>query len=292
MSSRIKMPDPNENTQEIMGSISSPGNEAIIDDKPIVVDGKQEVVELDEETYSRMSPNIDYVCHGINCKLKELAQNGHTDTQTCETVRYALAACCMGERCLIPRLITETHAALILGMDANALRKSKYLRQFRHDGTEFFLNTEVYELLDRKQHCPRRATNNPALKNRKDRASVRARKSVMDGIIRHTVHEITAKEEMCMSIDFRIREFVRQGHYKVESLIRPRDIFEILQSMLNYNDPLFENLAFLCAKLGCENEADLAYLLEATEDEIREFLNKANIKMEDAAHYWERQMAK
>ena len=292
MSSRIKMPDPNEDTQEVMGSISSPGNEAIIDGKPKDVDGKQEVVELDKPAFSRLSPNTDYVCREVDCTLKKLAQNGHIDTQTYETVQYALAACCMGERCLIPRLITETYAALILGMDVNALRKSKYLRQFRHDGTEFFLNTEVYELLDRKEHCPRRAANNPTRKNAKDRGCVRARKSVTDAIIRHTAHEITAKEEMCMSIDFRIREFVRQGYYKAESLIRPRDIFEILQLMLNYNGNIVANLSFLCAKLGCDNVADLAYLLEATEDEIRGLLNKANIKIEDAAHYWERQMAK
>ncbi|MBQ7179147.1 MAG: hypothetical protein IJS08_17155 [Victivallales bacterium] len=292
MSSRIKESDPNEDTQEVMGSISSPGNEAIIDGKPKLVEGKQDAVELDEATFSRLSPNNYHVCRELNCKLEELAQSGRIDAQSLETLRYALDAMGKGERCLIQQLIPEAHAAFILGMDVNALRKSKYLRQFLYRNQVHFLNTEVYDLLDRKEHCLRRSTNNPTRKNAKDRGSVRARKSVTDGILRHTVHEITVMEEMCMSIDYRIREFVRQGHYKTESLIKPRDIYDILNTSLLDNGYITANLALLCAKFGCVNVAGLAYLLEATEDEIRGLLNKANIKMEDAAQYWERQMVK
>ena len=288
MSSRIKEPDPNEDThEEAMGTISSPGNEAIIDSKPIVVDGKQDVVELDNAMYSTCSPQIYQVCSELNCKLIEMAQKGHIDSKSCEIMQHTLGILSCGERCLIPQLIDENQAATILGKTTKELRESKYLRKFRHCNVLYYFNTEVYELLDRREHCPRRAANNPALKNRKDRASVRARKTYTDAIIRGAAHEFTAKEKKCMSIDFHIQGFVSQGQCCAESHIKPREIYDILQSFTNERGPLVENLAFLCSKFGCENEADLSYLLEATEDEIHELLSTANLKIEGLARYWE-----
>lgn len=285
MGSRIKMADPNDNRLETVGSISSPDNETIMEANQ---NGKLEVVELDEATFSRLSPNINHACRELNCKLKELAQSGRIAPKSCETMQRSLCLLSYGERCLIPQLIDENLAARILDMDANALRESKYLRQFRYGTEVFYLNTEIYELLDKKEHCPRRAANNPACKNKKDRASVRARKTFTDAVIRGTAHELSAKESMCMSIYPLVQEFVRQGQYSAESRIRPREIYDILQSFTHGGGALVENLAFLCSKFGCKDERDLAYLLEAEEDEIHALASRANIKIEALAQYWER----
>ena len=94
---------------------------------------------------------------------------------------------------------------------------------------------------------------------------------------------------MCTLIDWRIREFALQGQYKAESLFIPRNIYDVLQGMSDEDEVkrMVANLAFLCAKLGCENEADLAYLLDVPEDELHDFVSRANIKIEGLAQYWE-----
>ncbi len=253
--------------------------------EPIV--GKPENVELNNDLYSRLAPNLGHALNVLDSSVREKVQKGLIDPRTGEILLSALGSLLMGERCVIPTLIGEQQAAMILGMNAKELCKSKYLRKFQYCNVIYYLNTEIYDLLDRKEHCPRRGANNPILKNRKDRASVRARKTFTDAVIRGKAHDFTAKEKMCMSIDYHIRWFVSQGQCCAESHIKPREIYEILQSFTTGRDPILENLAFLCSKFGCENEADLAYLLEATEDEIHELLSSANLKIEDLARYWE-----
>ena len=98
----------------------------------------QEVVELDDATFSKLSPSLLPTLNQICRELDEKVRNGRMDHQSYWIVLHALGALSKGERFLFPQLIHEYFAGMILGMDVNALRKSKFLRPFRHNN-EIFL---------------------------------------------------------------------------------------------------------------------------------------------------------
>ena len=115
MSSRIKNDEVNGTAQECK-EVSLPCDKFVMD-----LDGKKDVVELNDESFSKLTQNLGSASNWLGCKINEMAQSGRIDSRSGEIMQYALGASFNGERCLISMLIDENHATRILDMDANAL---------------------------------------------------------------------------------------------------------------------------------------------------------------------------
>lgn len=101
---------------------------------------------------------------------------------------------------------------------------------------------------------------------------------------------ITRKELACIHLHEEIVEYVFGILYREEKarFTNPKRIFFILNVLGKHDlDCLEDNLAFICSKLGCQSEADLAEALEVSEDEIYDLEDKTDIAVDDLAAYWE-----
>ena len=111
------------------------------------------IEDLDENTFKVMHPDYLTVYPTLLHSLEECQkQNQVGIAEICTTVNALSDLFIKGMRIIIPTLIPDVFAAYILGMKTEELHDLRSLHRYRFNSQIYYLNTDVYDYLDRCRH--------------------------------------------------------------------------------------------------------------------------------------------
>ncbi len=141
---------------EIMNKVNEPSYWPSYDKKEdftVFDKSVHEIEDIDEITFKNMRLDFQPIYHWFSRSLDDYQKEHHFDIAVfCATVNALSGLFMMGERILIPTLIQKEIAAYILGMKNDELARLKFLHRYRFNSQIYYLNTEVYDFLDRRKY--------------------------------------------------------------------------------------------------------------------------------------------